>query len=138
MPARSPAADQPPPWVGDLTGLGVLLDLPVGRLHYRGRRLLGPIVEFHAAVDLLACDTVPERYAAKVLAGRFPSPAGIGARAAATPPVGVAPPASGLPGCPPPAAPAGGQLPLAGIPAPQDTPTVGRRAGARRSRHAPG
>jgi hypothetical protein len=39
-------------------------------LRYRGRRLDGPIQQFHAAVDALEADTVPCTYYAKVLAGR--------------------------------------------------------------------
>jgi len=39
-------------------------------LRYRGRRLDGPIQQFHAAVDALEADTVPYTYYAKVLAGR--------------------------------------------------------------------
>jgi hypothetical protein len=39
-------------------------------LRYRGRRLDGPIREFHAAVDALEADTVPYTYYLKVLAGR--------------------------------------------------------------------
>ena len=39
-------------------------------LRYRGRRLDGPIQQFHAAVDALEADTVPFTYYAKVLAGR--------------------------------------------------------------------
>jgi hypothetical protein len=39
-------------------------------LRYRGRRLDGPIQQFHAAIDALDHDTVPYTYYAKVLAGR--------------------------------------------------------------------
>jgi hypothetical protein len=39
-------------------------------LGYRGRRLDGPTPEFHAAVDALAADTVPETYYQRVLASR--------------------------------------------------------------------
>lgn len=46
-------------------------DRPAERpLRYRGRRLDGPIQQFHAAVDALDQDTVPYTYYAKVLAGR--------------------------------------------------------------------
>ena len=46
-------------------------DRPAERpLRYRGRRLDGPIQQFHAAVDALEADTVPYAYYAKVLAGR--------------------------------------------------------------------
>ena len=37
---------------------------------YRGRRLDGPLREFHQAVDLLDADTVPESYYLLVMAGR--------------------------------------------------------------------
>ena len=40
------------------------------RLGYRGRRLDGPTAEFHAAVDALEADTVPETYYQRVLASR--------------------------------------------------------------------
>ena len=43
-------------------------------LRYRGRRLDGPIQQFHAAVDALEADTVPYTYYAKVLAGRDQAP----------------------------------------------------------------
>jgi hypothetical protein len=39
-------------------------------LRYRGRRLDGPTGEFHAAVDALEADTVPETYYQRVLASR--------------------------------------------------------------------
>jgi hypothetical protein len=39
-------------------------------LRYRGRRLDGPIEQFHAAVDLLEADTIPFTYYLKVQAGR--------------------------------------------------------------------
>jgi hypothetical protein len=46
-------------------------DRPAERpLRYRGRRLDGPIQQFHAAIDALEADTVPYTYYAKVLAGR--------------------------------------------------------------------
>ena len=46
-------------------------DRPAERpLRYRGRRLDGPIGQFHAAVDALEADTVPFAYYLKVLAGR--------------------------------------------------------------------
>jgi hypothetical protein len=48
-------------------------DRPAARpLRYRGRRLDGPIGQFHAAVDALEADTVPYAYYLKVLAGREP------------------------------------------------------------------
>jgi hypothetical protein len=37
---------------------------------YRGRRLAGPVHEFHAAVDQLEDDTVPESYYLQVMASR--------------------------------------------------------------------
>ena len=40
------------------------------QLRYRGRRLDGPTTEFHAAVDALEADTVPETYYQRVLASR--------------------------------------------------------------------
>jgi hypothetical protein len=43
-------------------------------LRYRGRRLDGPIHQFHAAVDALEADTVPYAYYAKVLAARDQAP----------------------------------------------------------------
>lgn len=39
-------------------------------LTYRGKRLDGPLGEFHDAVDLLEADTVPQTYYEKVLASR--------------------------------------------------------------------
>jgi len=39
-------------------------------LTYRGRRLDAGTGEFHQAIDLLAADTVPEKYWQKVLAAR--------------------------------------------------------------------
>jgi len=45
-----------------------------GPLRYRGRRLDGPIEQFHAAVDALEADTVPFTYYARVLAGRDQAP----------------------------------------------------------------
>jgi hypothetical protein len=50
-------------------------DRPAERpLRYRGRRLDGPIQQFHAAIDALDQDTVPYTYYAKVLAGRDQAP----------------------------------------------------------------
>jgi hypothetical protein len=40
------------------------------QLRYRGRRLVGPTGAFHAAVDALEADTVPETYYQRVLASR--------------------------------------------------------------------
>ena len=37
---------------------------------YRGRRLDGPVREFHDAVDQLQADTVPESYYLQVIASR--------------------------------------------------------------------
>lgn len=37
---------------------------------YRGHRLDGSVEEFHAAVDALLADTVPQRYYEKVIAGK--------------------------------------------------------------------
>jgi hypothetical protein len=39
-------------------------------LAYRGRRLDGPLAEFHEAVDLLKADTVPQSYYEKVKASQ--------------------------------------------------------------------
>jgi hypothetical protein len=43
-------------------------------LRYRGRRLDGPIQQFHAAVDALKADTVPYAYYLRVLADRDQAP----------------------------------------------------------------
>jgi hypothetical protein len=50
-------------------------DQPAERpLRYHGRRLDGPIEQFHAAVDALEADTVPYAYYARVLASRDQAP----------------------------------------------------------------
>jgi hypothetical protein len=63
----NPAPDQP-------TGSSATEQLAQWQLRYRGRRLDGPIREFHAAVDALEADTVPYTYYAKVLADRGQAP----------------------------------------------------------------
>jgi hypothetical protein len=44
--------------------------VPDALLAYRGRRLDGPLHEFHQAVDLLEDDTVPLSYYEQVLASQ--------------------------------------------------------------------